>query len=357
MNAPRDESGRDEGAQTGAQRPDPSVLPDAVRRLAQAAQAYYDAVESPDFGFGLAADTECRIAVYARHLMESIRNIRDFRCNSGPRFISRFAEREIDSLDSILEAQIHRWDWGFLARRDWEASIKNLRRIHEHKHYHFFLQSVLAWRSIPGVDAHENADWAADEAERRGLEPYSFPPGTTVEAMEQQTWERYRDWLRAPALGPSLPALIEGERDRLADAADRLRRVALQDFSPATAESADGASRSREEANRADAVRVAGDAKASDPIRAAIASLTPLQMKIVLSLHAMGALSQERRKVSSEVLSECNDTLAQSGNDRNAVAGLGRTGLVQSKTGAGGGIWLTEHGRHAAEILKTVGTD
>lgn len=86
-------------------------------------------------------------------------------------------------------------------------------------------------------------------------------------------------------------------------------------------------------------------------------TFTPLQKKILKTLLELRAFDQTTRKTSADVLKEANETLAQSGHDKNSISDLSRDQLIGSKTGSGGGIWLTAAGKTLAERLKTVGTD
>lgn len=168
------------------------------------------------------AERDVSIARGARAINDAIRLVRGLDDEAGGKLANRNLRRQLDALDTIIGGHLKRWNWPFVLDDDWEDRIKEKLARHEEAFRIPFLRCNLAWRSMPDVPDHPDADSLADEAEGAGLEPMEFPDGMSAQAVEAKAHELCQLWLDAPALGPACPTLVDGERERLEDAWGRM---------------------------------------------------------------------------------------------------------------------------------------
>ncbi len=195
------------------------------KQLALLAQRYYEAVDDlpPMPGWESAFELEQRIARLALASLDTADAVLSLGSGMPAGTPPRYIKRKLDRFISTIKAQLERWGWGFIQDADGEARIRARIEAHDQDKRVPLLRTALAWRSMPDVQDHRNADGLADEAERLGLEPLELPPGTSPETAEEQTWARYYEWRDTPVLGSDLPSRTEDELLVLAKASDVLR--------------------------------------------------------------------------------------------------------------------------------------
>ena len=80
--------------------------------------------------------------------------------------------------------------------------------------------------------------------------------------------------------------------------------------------------------------------------------LSEKQYLILEQMHEMGALTPDNRATGSAIANGCDGPLADVNVFKPLLSELKTRGLVDSKTGRGGGSWLTEKGSNVAATLK-----
>lgn len=75
------------------------------------------------------------------------------------------------------------------------------------------------------------------------------------------------------------------------------------------------------------------------------ADVKPMERYALIALRELGALSKDRRVLLDSLCRKAGYGSSASGTFKEAIAGLGRRGFVCSKSGRGGGVWLSEAGR------------
>jgi hypothetical protein len=86
--------------------------------------------------------------------------------------------------------------------------------------------------------------------------------------------------------------------------------------------------------------------RSAKPIRGGDNSpaLSQRQYHILEALKLLGATCPNNREPTCEIALKAEGTTAHSATFKQAVADLARRDLVATKTGRGGGVWLTPHG-------------
>lgn len=78
------------------------------------------------------------------------------------------------------------------------------------------------------------------------------------------------------------------------------------------------------------------------------ADLTERQREVLQALLELDAVSQAQRRNTAEIASRVNGPTASPDNFKQPIADLSRRKLIDTKTGSGGGCWLTDLGRALA---------
>lgn len=320
----------------------------AVRSLDRLAQAYYDNVDGLYDIFGPAFQTEERVARYARATLDAVRLVRHLDVEAGGKLIGRHLGRQIGTFESIIDEQLKRWEWTFLLDDEWEARLKERLGEHDEKYRIPFLRCNLAWRSMPDLTNHKYADELADEAADMGLEPMEFTEGTTAEAVATETNELHKAWMLSPALGPALPTLADGERDRLADASDRTRGFVFLELEDTT----DFNEQVRQDDNEAGKPGFPNPSSEPEDVASYLDVLTPTARLFLETSYKKRALSRDTSITLEQLLRFSG---AGGGPDsrhvREAKNTLKEQDLIRTRRGFDGGIWLSEPGRAVAEMI------
>ncbi len=81
--------------------------------------------------------------------------------------------------------------------------------------------------------------------------------------------------------------------------------------------------------------------------------LTDRQRTILQALRKLHAFDRENRKTTAEVARTAEGRYANPENFKKPVSGLSRRGLVETKRGGAGGVWLSIEGRRLVEFIVT----
>jgi hypothetical protein len=81
---------------------------------------------------------------------------------------------------------------------------------------------------------------------------------------------------------------------------------------------------------------------------------TPLSVEqrwLLIAAYRLNAFTSDRRKTGDQIVKEAKGKFASRANASKALSGFVATRLLDSKTGSGGGYWLTPKGKARAERL------
>ena len=308
-----------------------------MRDLDLRTRFHYEVVQNlPCNGFDVAVKLELHIARSLMLLDRTLTKIRVLAKRSQTRLIPRTVEREMTNLESTLKAQIKRWGWSFLLRDDAEAQLARKIESHHKRREIPFLRAVLAWRSLPNLESHSNADRAADKAEEMGLKPMRL----AGRDPEQVAWELHRAWRDSPALGRALPTSNEQENTILARASDRIRSYVYWNLS---------------DPDQTDEAHTCPDipCESAPPQCAVLQILTPSKRFILEAMFKAKSFDPVTLLSTDEIARKSGAGQRSGENLKQPMSDLRQLGLVDSRRGRNGGYFLTQNGRAVCEQIAS----